>query len=926
MSDHGLRVIARVRPLSSSELAKKESSVISISGTSLAVRLDGQDPPARMRAYTQSKNYRVDCVLDEKSTQIDVFKEIEPLLQASLDGYNTTIFTYGQSGTGKTFSMLGYDLWAMARESLRKLAGAANPKNSRLQLQSAVLELATDSVSIGIIPRSMEWLFVQIDDLKEKRFSIKISVSYLEIHNEKLIDLLNTNEQSLSPVKGGFMTPNVSSKQLLDIREVNGDIFVAGLTVIEVQSAAEVLEILWIGAKARSIAVTDLNEYSSRSHTIFQAYLELSNENTLESFNSKISLVDLAGSEKLRVHQMTNFTPERIRELTSINKSLSSLSNCISALLQKSKGHVPYRDSKLTRLLQDSLGGNTKSAFVVTLSPSGTSFEETISTLQFADRVMRVSIETHPNRIMIGNSYSDANSVELQGYKNEIVELKRMVEFLLVKCGNPTTNLSDTGRIRDDEENQTEESIGIRQEQEEGDEDADAEEECGYEDEDVDDLTETTHFHALRTPLLAHKERITYPQHFDTQRSLPTESKLGSSLSSKHGSDGMGGNGKGTPLRIQNNLIQGPTDLLNSSSSLLYPSLAVPTPGPSSLSSSALGVHVPPNPLPLSPSLLSNINSSSSSRSIIKSTTCTTLPVGPLIGSPPFAATDLNNPESFESFRQFNLFLRQSVNVEQLRANDDRRAQELSEYRHGSEGWMKREGERIEDSRGEVEIKSDGGSDVEKESSLLFRGGIGNMNSTEEAQCEGRGQGQEHGQGQGSSLEKEKIELEWLQRYHLWLLSRNKLSVQSEKNSSSDEINSRMTNTTTLPANIAENEFENTTSKSHFGRVESSIPCIQDANNPLLGKNGLNTGLKAGAGAEVKTRAGVDEELSDRVRMMEMSMLLQAEELAIAKALFFKVREFILCSSWIAFVIEINTSRTHESVISLHLLQHYITP
>ena len=135
-----------------------------------------------------------------------------------------------------------------------------------------------------------------------------------------------------------------------------------------------------------------------------------------------------------------------------------------------------------------------------------------------------------------------------------------------------------------------------------------------------------------------------------------------------------------------------------------------------------------------------------------------------------------------------------------------------------------------------------------------------------------------------------------------------------------------MSNTTTLPANIAENEFENTSSKSHLGRVESSIPCIQDANNPLLSKNGLNTGLKAGAGAEVKTRAGVDEELSDRVRMMEMSMLLQAEELATAKALFFKVREFILCSSWIAFVIEINTSRTHESIISLHLLQHYITP
>ena len=188
------------------------------------------------------------------------------------------------------------------------------------------------------------------------------------------------------------------------------------------------------------------------------------------------------------------------------------MSNCISALLQKSKVHVPYRDSKLTRLLQDSLGGNTKSAFVVTLSPSGTSFEETISTLQFADRVMRVSIETHPNRVMIGNAYSDANSVEVQGYKNEIVELKRMVEFLLDKCGGPDKNLSDNETIRDNEAFQRKEGTESRHKYED-------EDECGHEDEDhdedededVDNLKEATHFHAIRTPVLGQREQIMSP-------------------------------------------------------------------------------------------------------------------------------------------------------------------------------------------------------------------------------------------------------------------------------------------------------------------------------------------------------------------------------------------------------------------------------
>jgi Kinesin motor domain len=433
-----LVVIARVRPLSRIELARKEDSVIAVSGNSLSLRQAGLG--SRL-----GKRFQLDCVLDEKSTQQDVFSQVEPMLQTALDGYNATIFTYGQSGSGKTFSMLGYDLWAMASDSLLKLPRASNVRDSRFSFQPATLNIATDYDSVGIIPRTMEWLFAKTNPVREVGGEVKVFVSYLEIHNERLVDLLNSSDPVIpsynSPARGSSSgaAPNFnaasSSKQSLDIREVSGDVFVAGLTLIEVETASEVLEILWIGARARSVAVTDLNEHSSRSHTIFQVHLELSNPQTQLDVRSKISLVDLAGSEKLRAHQMTNITPERIRELTCINKSLSSLSNCISALLQKSRVHVPYRDSKLTRILQHSLGGNTRSAFVVTLSPSVTCYEETLSTLKFASRAIKVSLQLSPNRASsVKDDAMESSSAELQNCKGEIVELKKMVEFLLRKC------------------------------------------------------------------------------------------------------------------------------------------------------------------------------------------------------------------------------------------------------------------------------------------------------------------------------------------------------------------------------------------------------------------------------------------------------------------------------------------------------------
>lgn len=437
-SSDRLVVIARVRPLSKNELSRREESIITVSGSSLSVKPIGLGSPTQL-----GKKFQLDSVLDEGSSQNDVFLQIEPMLRSSLDGYNTTIFTYGQSGSGKTYSMLGYDLWAIARESLQKNSKGHVMRNNLSFHQSVLTELTCSPASTGIIPRTMEWLFANTNALRENKCTVKVFVSYLEIHNERLVDLLSGDDpSSVSPVKvnTSVVGPNFSvaptSRHTLDIRELSGDIYVAGLTLVEVESVEEVLEILWTGARARSVAATDLNEHSSRSHTIFQAHIELSDPVTSLGIKSKISLVDLAGSEKIKVHRLANVSNDRIRELSSINKSLSSLSNCISALLQKSRAHIPYRDSKLTRILQHSIGGNTRSAFIVTLSPSAACYEETLSTLKFASRAIKVSLHLTPNRsVPIEEQSLDASSAELLSCKGEIVELKKMVEFLLNRCG-----------------------------------------------------------------------------------------------------------------------------------------------------------------------------------------------------------------------------------------------------------------------------------------------------------------------------------------------------------------------------------------------------------------------------------------------------------------------------------------------------------
>ncbi|GMH81021.1 hypothetical protein TL16_g08795 [Triparma laevis f. inornata] len=399
----------------------------------------------------------MDGVFAPDAGQEEIFNATVPLLRAALSGYNATIFTYGQTGTGKTHTMLGHDLWALAAETENKVESFSEDRGRR-----------------GIIPRALQYVFKQIrvmesatspswlrrkDKNSDRTFmsgskkrdnetgaKIMVSVSYTEIYNEKVRDLLAVKEETSmyttpnmtgvgaantsTPSKGsrrgsGYFGEVPQEETSLEIREDKKlGIIVPNLTEVNVEEEEEIFQVLWKGAQNRAMASTNMNERSSRSHTILGVRLTVNHGGIIR--RSKINLVDLAGSERYKTHQMAQFSEQRIKELTSINQSLSALGNCISALTGRQKSHVPYRNSKLTRLLQDSLGGNCRTMFIVTVSPSAASCEETISTLQFADRAMKVRVFATSNERLNSND-------PLKKAQHEISRLKALLQAAVRK-------------------------------------------------------------------------------------------------------------------------------------------------------------------------------------------------------------------------------------------------------------------------------------------------------------------------------------------------------------------------------------------------------------------------------------------------------------------------------------------------------------
>uniref|UniRef100_A0A8C0AWI9 Kinesin family member 11 n=1 Tax=Buteo japonicus TaxID=224669 RepID=A0A8C0AWI9_9AVES len=327
---------------------------------------------------TSRKTYTFDMVFGAQAKQIDVYRSVVcPILDEVIMGYNCTVFAYGQTGTGKTFTMEG------ERSPNEEYTWEEDP-------------LA------GIIPRTLHQIF---EKLSENGTEFSVKVSLLEIYNEELFDLLNP-------------TPDVGEKlQMFDDPRNKRGVIIKGLEEITVHNKNEVYQILERGAAKRTTAATYMNAYSSRSHSVFSITIHMK-ETTVDGEElvkiGKLNLVDLAGSENIG---RSGAVDRRAREAGNINQSLLTLGRVITALVERAP-HIPYRESKLTRILQDSLGGRTKTSIIATVSPASINLEETLSTLEYAHRAKNIMNKPEVNQKLTKKAL-------IKEYTEEIERLKR---------------------------------------------------------------------------------------------------------------------------------------------------------------------------------------------------------------------------------------------------------------------------------------------------------------------------------------------------------------------------------------------------------------------------------------------------------------------------------------------------------------------
>lgn len=390
-SDDNVRVVVRCRPLNSKETSEGFKAIVKIDEVRGQVQVTNPDAPRG----EPPKSFTFDTVFAPGCKQTDVYNQTaRPIVEAVMEGYNGTIFAYGQTGTGKTFTMEG----VRAQPELR-----------------------------GIIPNSFAHIFGTIAKAGDQvRFLVR--VSYLEIYNEEVRDLLGKNQKSRLEVKE---RPDVG-------------VYVKDLSAFVVNNADDMDRIMTLGNKNRSVGSTNMNEHSSRSHAIFSITVERSDAGPDKEQHvrvGKLHMVDLAGSER---QTKTGATGQRLIEATKINLSLSTLGNVISSLVDGKSTHIPYRNSKLTRLLQDSLGGNAKTVMCANIGPAEYNYDETISTLRYANRAKNIK-----NKAKINEDPKDAL---LRQFQNEIEELKKQ----LAEGGEVSGSDEDSGS----EESEEEEVIG----------------------------------------------------------------------------------------------------------------------------------------------------------------------------------------------------------------------------------------------------------------------------------------------------------------------------------------------------------------------------------------------------------------------------------------------------------------------------------
>jgi len=363
-----IKVVVRIRPLNSKEI-QSGHEVTTVAHEDRGV-IEVRNPSAD--ASEPSKTFTFDAVFSDKATQRSIYDVCAaPVVQSVLEGYNGTVFAYGQTGAGKTHTM----------------EGCADSPELR-----------------GIIPNAIQHIFdhVSLETANEKYL---VRASYFEIYNEEIRDLLSED-----------------SKASLELRETtDSGVYVKNLKSFVVKSASEIDNLMQIGKKNRTVGSTLMNQASSRSHSVFTVVVECcSSDDRGEHIRvGKLNLVDLAGSER---QSKTGATGERLKEATKINLSLSALGNVISALVDGNSNHIPYRDSKLTRILQDSLGGNTKTVMCANAGPAQYNYDETISTLRYANRAKKIK-----NKPKINEDPKDAMMRE---YQIEITKLKAQLSHL----------------------------------------------------------------------------------------------------------------------------------------------------------------------------------------------------------------------------------------------------------------------------------------------------------------------------------------------------------------------------------------------------------------------------------------------------------------------------------------------------------------
>jgi len=335
MASNSIKVVARFRPQNKIEVA---------SGGEPIVDFKSEDT-CSINSKEAAGAFTFDRVFDMSSRQVDVFDySIRPTVDDILNGYNGTVFAYGQTGAGKSYTMMGSDI--------------------------------DDDAGKGVIPRIIEQIFASIL-ASPGNIEYTVRVSYMEIYMERIRDLLMPQNDNLAVHE-----------------EKNRGVYVKGLLEVYVSSVDEVYEVLRRGGQSRAVSATNMNAESSRSHSILVVTVTQKNVETGSMKTGQLFLVDLAGSEKVG---KTGASGQTLEEAKKINKSLSALGMVINSLTDSKASHVPYRDSKLTRILQESLGGNSRTTLIINCSPSSYNDVETLSTLRFGMRAKTIKNKAKVN-------------------------------------------------------------------------------------------------------------------------------------------------------------------------------------------------------------------------------------------------------------------------------------------------------------------------------------------------------------------------------------------------------------------------------------------------------------------------------------------------------------------------------------------------